>query len=112
MENGETTLNDYKDFLKNEKYKEWSTMIYCHAFFNPIPHGFFFDPLYHESVCCTYRTRTRFTIIHDFVPLGICQDLVKLLLTFFPKRIEVLDDKIFWGSLSVRKKFLKNRFFF
>ena len=24
MENAETTLNDYKDFLKNEKYKEWN----------------------------------------------------------------------------------------
>ena len=24
VENAETTLNDYKDFLKNEKYKEWN----------------------------------------------------------------------------------------
>ena len=24
MENAETTLNDYKDFLKTDKYKEWN----------------------------------------------------------------------------------------
>ena len=75
--------------------------------------GGLFDPLYHESVCRIYRPRTRFTKIHDFVPFGICQDPVKLLLKFFSKKFEILDVKIFWGSSSIRKKW-KNfeKFFF
>ena len=84
-------------------------------FFNPISPGWggLFDPLYHESVCRIYRPRTRFTKIHDFVPFGICQDPVKLLLKFFSKKFEILDVKIFWGSSSIRKKW-KNfeKFFF
>ena len=63
---------------------------------NPIPPGGgLFDPLYHVSVCRIYRPRTRFTKIHDFVPFGICQDPVKLLLKFFSKNFEILDVKIF-----------------
>ena len=79
----------------------------------PLGGGGLFDPLYHESVCRIYRPRTRFTKIHDFVPFGICQDPVKLLLKFFSKKFEILDVKIFWGSSSIRKKW-KNfeKFFF
>ena len=65
--------------------------------------GGLFDPLYHESICRIYRPRTRFTKIHDFVPFGICQDPVKLLLKFFSKKFEIFDVKIFWGSSSIRK---------
>ena len=45
--------------------------------------GGLFDPLHHEFVRCIYRTRTRFTKIHDFVLFSICQDPVKLFLTLF-----------------------------
>ena len=83
---------------------------------NPIPPGggvCLFDPLYHGSVCRIYRTRTRFTKIHDFVPFGICQDPVKPLLTFFSRKFEIFDVEIFWGSSSIRKiwKNLKKNFF-
>ena len=75
--------------------------------------GGLFDPLYHESVCCIYRTRTRFTKLHDFVPFGICQDPAKLFPTFFSKKFEIFDVEIFWGSLSIRKKWKKfQKFFF
>ena len=74
------------------------------AFLNPIPPGGgLFDPLYHESVCCIYRTRTRFTKHHDFVPFGICQDPAKLFPTFFSKKFEIFDVEIFWGSSSIGK---------
>ena len=56
--------------------------------------------------------RTRFTKIHDFVPFGICQDPVKPLLTFFSKKFEIFDVKIFWGSSSIRKISRKNWNFF
>ena len=70
----------------------------------PVPHGGkLFDPLYHKSLCLIYKTWTRFTKIHDFVPFGICQDSVKPLLTFFSKKFEIFDIKIFWGSSSIRK---------
>ena len=56
---------------------------------NPNPHGrgggCLFDPLYHGSVFYIYRTRTRFTKIHDFVPFGTSHDPKKLFLTFFKK---------------------------
>ena len=64
--------------------------------------GGLFDPLKHESVSRIYRTRTRFTKFHDFVPFGICQDPVKLLLTFFTKKFEKLDVENLWGSSSIR----------
>ena len=74
--------------------------------------GGLFDPLYHESVCRIYRPRTRFTKIHDFVPFGICQDPVKLLLKFFSKKFEILDVKIFLGPSSIRKKWKNFENFF
>ena len=74
--------------------------------------GGLFDPLYHECICRIYRPRTRFTKIHDFVPFGICQDPVKLLLKFFSKKFEILDVKIFWGSSSIRKKWKNFEIFF
>ena len=78
----------------------------------PLGGGGLFDPLYHESVYRIYRTRTRFTKIDDFVPFGICQDPVKLLLKFFSKKFEILDVKIFWGSSSIRKKWKNFENFF
>ena len=76
-------------------------------------------PPYHISICCYHAVRGRFTKFYDFVPFGICQDPVKLLLTFFTKKfekldpvkllltfftkkIEKLDVEKFWGSLSIR----------
>ena len=47
--------------------------------------GSLFDPL--QFVSCIYRTRTRFTKINDFLPFSIFQDTVKLLLTFFQKKL-------------------------
>ena len=69
--------------------------------------GGLFDPLYHESVSRIYRTRTRFTKFHDFVPFGICQDPAKLFLKFFSKNIKIFDIKIFWGSSSIGKNWKK-----
>ena len=40
------------------------------------------DPDYHESTCYYHIVRARFTKILDFVPFDICQDPVRLLLTF------------------------------
>ena len=96
---------------ENQNIECWRVWVVLTLF--PLGGGGLFDPLYHESVCCIYKTRTRFTKIHDFVPFGICQDPVKLLLKFFSKKFEILDVKIFWGSSSIRKKW-KNfeKFFF
>ena len=44
------------------------------------------DPDYHESPCCYHIVRAKFTKIHDFVPFDICQDPVRLLLTFIFKK--------------------------
>ena len=74
--------------------------------------GGLFDPLYHESVCRIYRPRTRFTRIHDFVPFGICQYPVKLFWTFFSKNFEIFHIDFFGGSLSIKKKWEKFKFFF
>ena len=55
----------------------------------------------------------RFPKIHDFVPFAICQDLEKLLLTFFTKKFEKLAIKNFQGSSSIRWKMkkIKKKFF-
>ena len=65
-----------KNYNLNKKLPTllWMTLSWC---LNPIPPGGLFDPLYHELVCLSYRAKTRFTKIHDFVPFGICQDPVK-----------------------------------
>ena len=70
--------------------------------------GGLFDLLYKESINHNYRTRTRITKIHDFVPFGICQDPVKLFLTFFSKNFEIFDVKTFWWVLEHEKKMEKN----
>ena len=64
-------------------------------------------PYYHESVCCYPMVGGRFPKIHDFVPFAICQDLEKLLLTFFTKKFEKLAIKNFQGSSSIRWKMKK-----
>ena len=65
-------------------------------------------PSYHEYVCSFHRWKPRFTKKHDFVPFGICQDTVKLLLTFFFKQFEKLDVKDFLGSQALVKNLKKN----
>ena len=52
------------------------------------------DPDYHESACYYHIVRAKFTKIRDFVPFDICQDPVRLLLTFI---------KIYLKSLGVFK---------
>ena len=75
---------------------------------NPIlPGGGHYGPPDHISIGCYRAVRGRFTKFHDFVPFGICQDPVKLLLTFFTKKFEKLDVETFWGSLSIRWKWEK-----
>ena len=102
--------------INQKKYSqfEYWIIVYgqCCLTLFPLGGGGLFDPLYHESVCRIYRTRTRFTKIHDFVPFGICQDPVKPLLRFFSKKFKIFDVEIFWGSSSIRKisKKLKNFF--
>ena len=72
-----------------------------------------YGPYYHESVCCYPMVGGRFPKIHDFGPFAICQDLKKLLLTFFTKKFEKLAIKNFQGSLSIRWKMKKiEKFFF
>ena len=66
--------------------------------------GGLFDPLHHEFVRCIYRTRTRFTKIHDFVPFSICQDPVKLFLTLFFENLKFLTSKFFAFPLAMSKK--------
>ena len=61
-----------------------------------------YGPYYHKSVCCYPMVGGRFPKIHDFVPFAICQDLEKLLLTFFTKKFEKLAIKNFQGSSSIR----------
>ena len=72
-----------------------------------------YGPYYHESVCCYPMVGGRFPKIHDFVPFAICQDLEKLLLTFFTKKFEKLAIKNFQGSSSIRWKMkkIKKEFF-
>lgn len=65
--------------------------------------GGLFHSLYHESVSRIYRTRTRLTKFHDFVPFGICQDPAKLFLKFFSKNIEIFDVVIFWKKFFLKK---------
>ena len=43
------------------------------------------DPDYHESACYYHIVRAKFIKIRDFVPFDICQDPVRLLLTFIFK---------------------------
>ena len=76
--------------------------------------GGHYGPPYHISIGCYRAVRGRFTKFHDFVPFGICQDPVKLLLTFFTKKFEKLDVENFWGSSSIRWKWekIKKNFFF
>ena len=62
--------------------------------------GGHYGPPYRISISCYRVVRGRFTKFHDFVPFGICQDPVKLLLTFFPKKMEKMDIKNFWGVLE------------
>ena len=64
-------------------------------------------PPYHISRGCSRAGRGRFTKFHDFVPFGICQDPVKLLLTFFIKKFEKSDFENFWGSSSFSRKWKK-----
>ena len=74
--------------------------------------GGHYGPPYHISICCYRAVRGRFTKFHDFVPFGISQDPVKLLLTFFTKKFEKSDVENFWGSSSIRWKWEKIKKFF
>ena len=88
----------------------------CNDFYWPLtlfPSGpGHYGPYYHESVCCYPMVGGRFPKIHDFVPFAICQDLEKLLLTFFTKKFEKLAIKNFQGSSSIRWKMKKIKKYF
>ena len=66
------------------------------------------DPDYHESASYYHIVGDKFTKICDFVPFDICQDPVRLLLTFIFKKFWKIGYLNFFGGPQALGKMGKN----